>query len=169
MIGVRRSTAALGSLAWFVLTAGAFAGVLPWLLTGWRVHQPLPYWAAAEAVGGLAICAGLIATVHPFVEFTRAGGTPFPAAPTERLVVSGFHRYVRNPIYLGAVLIFLGEALLFGRLSMLGYAFGGWVAAAVFVRWHEEPALTRRFGAQYEAYRREVPAWRPRLRPWTPD
>ncbi len=40
-----------------------------------------------------------------------------------------------------------------------------WVGAAAFVRWYEEPALAARFGADYEAYRRAVPAWRPRLRP----
>jgi len=39
----------------------------------------------------------------------------------------------------------------------------------VFVRWYEEPALVRRFGSDYEQYRRAVPAWRPRLRPWSSD
>jgi protein-S-isoprenylcysteine O-methyltransferase Ste14 len=36
---------------------------------------------------------------------------------------------------------------------------GGWLFAAVFVRWYEEPALIRRFDADYEAYRRAVSAW----------
>jgi len=109
-----------------------------------------------------------VPVVGAFVQFARAGGTPLPLAPTRHLVVSGFHRYVRNPIYLGSLMIFVGEALLFGSLSLLEYAVIGWAGAAAFVRWHEEPALTRRFGAEYEAYRRAVPAWRPRLRPWTP-
>lgn len=165
---VRRSAAALGSIAWFVLTAGTFAGVIPWLLTGWRIHHPLPYWAVAETVGGVLICAGLIPIVHAFVQFAEAGGTPFPPAPTRRLVVGGFHRYVRNPIYLGGVVVLLGEALLFGRLNLLVYAVAAWGLAAVFVRRYEEPTLARRFGAEYEAYRRAVPAWRPRLRPWSP-
>jgi protein-S-isoprenylcysteine O-methyltransferase Ste14 len=82
-------------------------------------------------------------------------------------VVSGFNRYVRNPVYLGSLLIFSGEALLFGSLRLLVYTAAGWAGAAVFVRWYEEPALTRRFGAEYQAYRRAVPAWRPRLRPWS--
>jgi protein-S-isoprenylcysteine O-methyltransferase Ste14 len=42
------------------------------------------------------------------------------------------------------------------------------VIAAAFVRFYEEPALRRRFGADYEAYRRAVPAWWPRLCPWKP-
>ncbi len=49
---------------------------------------------------------------------------------------------------------------------LLGYAAVVWVTVASFVRWYEEPALARQFGAQYEAYRRGVPAWRPRTRPW---
>jgi protein-S-isoprenylcysteine O-methyltransferase Ste14 len=40
---------------------------------------------------------------------------------------------------------------------------------AAFVRGYEEPALRRRYGAQYEAYRRAVPGWWPRLRPWRPS
>jgi hypothetical protein len=37
------------------------------------------------------------------------------------------------------------------------YAAAIWLTAAAFVRFYEEPALTRRFGADYEAYRRAVP------------
>jgi protein-S-isoprenylcysteine O-methyltransferase Ste14 len=70
---------------------------------------------------------------------------------------------VRNPIYLAAMTIFVGQALLFGQLSMLLYTITVWVGAAAFVRWYEEPALAARFGADHEAYRRA------RLRPWTPD
>lgn len=122
----------------------------------------------AQAAGIVLIGAGLVPVVSVFAQFARARGTPLPLAPTRRLVVSGFNRYVRNPVYLGSLLIFSGEALLFGRLSLLVYTVIGWAGAAGFVRWYEEPTLTRRFGAEYEAYRRAVPAWRPRLRPWTP-
>jgi protein-S-isoprenylcysteine O-methyltransferase Ste14 len=157
--------AAIGSAAYFAVAAGTFAVLVPGLVTGWQVHGWWPYGVVA---GALLIGAGLVPVVSVFVEFTRAGGTPLPLAPTQRLVVSGFNRYVRNPVYLGSLLIFCGEALLFGRLSLLVYTVIGWVGAAVFVRWYEEPALRRRFGGEYEAYRRAVPAWRPRLRPWTP-
>jgi protein-S-isoprenylcysteine O-methyltransferase Ste14 len=166
---MRRSTAAAGSAAWFVLAGGTFAGLIPWLITGWAFHRPLPYWVVAQVVGVFLICAGLAPALHVFVQFARAGGTPIPLAPTRDLVVSGCNRYVRNPIYIGSLTIFAGEALLFGRPSMLLYAAAGWGAAAAFVHWYEEPALMRRFGAEYEAYRRAVPAWRPRLHPWTPD
>ena len=102
-------------------------------------------------------------------EFVRAGGTPMPGAMTKRLVVTGFNRYVRNPIYLGVVTILIGEGLLLGQVRLLMYAVAAWAGVAVFVRWHEEPALARRFGADYEAYRRAVPAWIPLRQPWNPN
>ena len=148
---MRRSTATIGSAAYFALEAGTFAILLPWLITGRQFHRLWP--VPAQVAGVLLIGAGLMPVAGAFVQFARAGGTPLPLAPTQHLVVAGFHRYVRNPIYLGSLLIFAGEALLFGRLSLLVYA---------------APALARRFGAEYEAYRRAVPAWWPRLHPWTP-
>lgn len=157
------------SVAWFAVTAGVGAGLVPWWLTGWRLRHPLPCWGLPATLGVLMIVVGLIPPVHVFVQFVRAGGTPMPGAMTERLVVTGFNRYVRNPIYLGAIAIFLGEALVFWRLTMLLYAIAVWAGAAAFVRWYEEPALARRFGADYEEYRRAVPAWRPRLHPWFAD
>jgi protein-S-isoprenylcysteine O-methyltransferase Ste14 len=165
---MRRSTAVIGSAVYFAAAAGTFAVLVPWLVTGWQFHRPGPYWLVAQVAGIVLIGAGVVPVVSVFVQFARAGGTPLPLAPTRRLVVSGFNRYVRNPVYLGSLLIFCGEALLFGRLSLLVYAAVGWAGAAAFVRWYEEPALARRFGAEYDAYRRAVPAWRPRLHPWTP-
>jgi protein-S-isoprenylcysteine O-methyltransferase Ste14 len=95
---MRRSTAAIGSAAYFAGAAGTFAVLVPWLVTGWQIHGWWPYGVAA---GALLIGAGSVPVVSVFVEFARAGGTPVPLAPTRRLVVSGFHRYVRNPVYLG--------------------------------------------------------------------
>lgn len=164
---MRRSTAAIGTAAFFVAAPGTLVGLIPWLITRWEIHEPLSYWVVAQAVGVLLICAGLIPPVHAFVQFAKAGGTPMPIAPTKHLVVSGFNRYVRNPMYLGLLTVIVGQALLFGRFSLLLYAAAGWVVTASFVHWYEEPTLTRQFGAEYEAYRHAVPAWWPRLRPWT--
>ena len=87
-------------------------------------------------------------------------------APTERLVVTGAYRYVRNPMYVAVIGAIVGQALLLGQPVLLGYA--AVVAAAVvsFVRAYEEPTLLRQFGSEYETYRRAVPGWVPRLRPW---
>jgi hypothetical protein len=93
---MRRSAAVITSAAWFLVTGGVGAVLVPWWLTGWRFRHPLAYWSVSEAVGILLIVAGLILAVHVFVHFVRAGGTPMPGAMTRRLVVTGFNRHVRN-------------------------------------------------------------------------
>ena len=165
---MRKAAAAAGSAAFFALAPGVVAGLVPWWLTGWRASQPLPYWAPLGVVGGALILGGLVVLVHAFRRFVVEGiGTPAPVAPTERLVVGGLYRYVRNPMYLAVVAIIIGQALVLGRPALLVYAAAVGGATAAFVRWYEEPTLRGQFGAQYEAYRRAVPAWWPRFRPWT--
>ena len=106
--------------------------------------------------------------VQAFARFVAEGhGTPAPVAPTERLVIGGLYRYVRNPMYVAVVAAVLGQALLLGRPVLLAYAAAVWLCTAAFARWYEEPVLAARYGAQYEAYRRAVRAWLPRLHPWT--
>jgi protein-S-isoprenylcysteine O-methyltransferase Ste14 len=165
---MRKSRAALSSAAFFVVAPGTVVVLIPWLITRWELRQPWPHWMLAQVVGVVMICLGLVPTVSAFVEFVKAGGTPMPIAPTQRLVVSGFNRYIRNPMYVGLALVILGQALLFASLGLLIYAAIAWAIPAMFVRWYEEPTLARQFGTEYEAYRHEVPTWWPRLRPWTP-
>jgi protein-S-isoprenylcysteine O-methyltransferase Ste14 len=165
---MRKSTAAAVSVAWGVALGGTFACLLPYLLNEWHFHRPLPYWGVAQAVGGLLIGAGLVPIVQAFIEFIKADGTPVPPASPPRLVVSGFYRYVRNPIYVGFVIILLGEALLFGSAGLLEYTAVAWGIGAAAVRFYEEPTLARKFGAEYQDYRRAVRAWIPRQHPWTP-
>jgi protein-S-isoprenylcysteine O-methyltransferase Ste14 len=166
---MRRPAAAVGSAVFFLVGPGIVAGLIPWWLTGWRVREPVPYWAPMRVLGVILLAAGLFALVQAFVRFVVEGlGTPAPIAAPERLVVGGLYRYVRNPMYVAILTVIVGQALILGQLVLLPYAAAFWVITAAFVRWYEEPALTRRFGADYEAYRRAVPAWRPRLRPWEP-
>jgi len=166
---MNRSKAAALSAGFFVVAPGTVVGLIPWLITHWQFQRPIPGWAVMRVVGGVLIAAGLVPPVSAFAEFVKAGGTPIPIAPTDRLVVSGFNRYVRNPMYVGLLLAIIGQALLFGNIRLLMYAVAAWVVPAAFVRWYEEPTLARQFGDEYEAYRRAVPAWLPRLRPWEPS
>ena len=118
---------------------------------------------AAQVAGAALLAAGAAALLHAFARFALQGlGTPAPVAPTERLVVTGLYRYVRNPMYLAVAGTILGQWLLLGRPVLLAYAvvFGAIVYA--FVRGYEEPTLARRYGEEYERYRAEVPGWWPR-------
>lgn len=165
---MRKSAAAVVSIAWGVAVGGTFGCLLPHLLGDWHLHRPLPYWLVAQAAGVLLICAGLVPVVQSFIEFISAAGTPVPVASPPSLVVTGSYRYVRNPIYVGFLVILTGQALLFGSRGLLEYAVVAWCIGAAAVRFYEEPTLVRKFGAEYGDYRRAVRAWIPRRHPWTP-
>ena len=95
-------------------------------------------------------------------------GTPAPFAPPQKLVIVGFYRYVRNPMYVGFFAGWLGLWLVFGRanLAALTVAFLAVVGVALFVSFYEEPTLHKLFGTDYEEYCRNVPRWIPRIRAW---
>lgn len=163
----RRAMAAAGSSLFFALAPGGVAGAVPWWLTGWQVRRPTPLWAPLRVVGVVLLAAGAAVMIHAFARFVVEGvGTPAPAAPTDRLVVGGLYGYVRNPMYVAVAAAIVGQALLLGQPVLLAYAGGVTLANALFVRWYEEPTLRRRFGSDYEAYRRAVPGWWPRRHPW---
>jgi protein-S-isoprenylcysteine O-methyltransferase Ste14 len=113
--------------------------------------------------------AGTAFLVTAFVRFVVEGlGTPAPVAPPTRLVVGGVYRYVRNPMYVAVLACIVGQALLLGQPVLWLDALLTGVAVVAFVRVYEEPKLSEQFGDEYQAYRRAVPGWWPRLRPWRP-
>jgi hypothetical protein len=89
------------------------------------------------------------------------GGTPGPWDAPSRVVAAGPYRWVRNPIYLAALLVVLGEAWLFLSLPLLAYAGAMAVLFHLFVTGYEEPTLRRHFGRTYLEYQRMVPRWIP--------
>ncbi|GID95636.1 methyltransferase family protein [Amorphoplanes digitatis] len=160
---MKRGVAAGGSALFFALAPGTVAGLLPWALTGWQADATLPW--VVRGLGVLMILAGLLVIVPAFVRFVVDGaGTPAPVAQTDRLVVRGPYRFVRNPMYIAVVLAIVGQALLLGSAVLFLYALVAGATMFGFVKLYEEPHLSRVYGAEYEAYRRAVPGWWPRLR-----
>src|SRR5687767_820772 len=86
-------------------------------------------------------------------------GTPAPYDPPRRLVIAGLYRCVRNPQYIGVVLVILGEAVWFGSLALLAYAAFFAIGYHLFVRFYEEPTLKKLFGEEYLRYCAVVPRW----------
>ena len=167
---MRSSRAIAGSLLFLVVAPGVVAGLIPWLLTGWESDDELGGLLVVRVLGAILLAAGTVVLLDAFARFAREGrGTPAPVAPTERLVVGGLYRHVRNPMYLAVEAAIVGQALLLGRSVLLAYAAVLGAAFWAFVRLYEEQTLSRRYGEEYEAYRRSVPGWWPRLRPWRPD
>ena len=161
---MRTITATAGSAAFLAIAPGVVAGLVPWWLTGWRTGAAYP--VPVQITGTVLAAAGAAALLTAFAQFAIQGrGTPAPPVPTEQLVVRGLYRYVRNPMYLAVLAVITGQALLLSRPILLGYAAAVAAAFIAFVYGYEQPTLTRRYGAQYQAYQRTVPGWRPRLRP----
>ena len=164
----RLSTAAVGSAVFFVVAPGVVAGLVPWLLSDWDVPWPMSAFGIGIMALGVALLAvAVMVLIRNFARFVVEGrGTPSPVLPTERLVVGGDYRFVRNPMYLGVIGAILGQAMIFGSFALLLYALAVWATMATFVRWYEEPLLQNHYGQEYERYRQGVRAWLPRLHPW---
>jgi protein-S-isoprenylcysteine O-methyltransferase Ste14 len=162
-----RVRAWVGTIVFLFLAPGVVAGLIPWLITGWR----MPDWGGwiwpIAIVACLLILSGIVVLLDAFVRFARADGTPAPPAPTAHLVVVGPYRFVRNPMYVAVVAIILGQALLLASPWTVLYAAVAMTAVALFVRFYEEPTLERTYGDEYRTYKTNVRAWIPRLRPWT--
>ena len=158
-----RWNAIVGSALLFPLGPGIGAVLIPWVITHWREGAPYP--VTLRAVGVFLNAAGGLVLVVAWARFATEGiGVPLPAEPTsQRLTVGGPYRYVRNPLYLAWVTVILGQALLLSRPVLLVYAAAVAAAVVAFVQWVEEPTLAKRFGAEYEAYRKRVPGWSPHL------
>lgn len=119
---------------------------------------------AVEAVGGVMVLLGAGLGVACVFTFALIGkGTPAPFDPPRRLVIRGPYKFVRNPMYLGAVVALLGAALVYGSTGLLAYATVFFVLAHVLVVLYEEPTLRRTFGTEYGAYVQQVRRWLPRL------
>jgi protein-S-isoprenylcysteine O-methyltransferase Ste14 len=159
-----------------VLLPGAMTVLVPALILyagdgpeiGFGLSNPL---VLLPAVGGAALIGlGVLLMYLTITLFARAGkGTLAPWDPTERLVVAGPYRHVRNPMISGVLSVLLGEGLLLGSPGILICAAVFFVVNAAYIPLVEEPGLVRRFGDDYVEYRGNVPRWIPRPAPWRPD
>src|SRR5262245_46419214 len=128
----------------FALVApGTFAVLIPYLLLALYGDAHPVSSGSLSYLGVLFIAQGGVVYVRCLWYFAVTGrGTPAPIDPPKNLVVCGLYRYVRNPIYIGSVLVLLGEAILFQALILFGYAAVVFVAFYLLVVLYEEP--TRR-------------------------
>jgi protein-S-isoprenylcysteine O-methyltransferase Ste14 len=121
-------------------------------------------------LGAVCVGSGLVLAVSTIRLFVAVGeGTIAPWDPPQRLVVRGIYRHVRNPMITGLCLVLLGEALLSASLPLLGLFAFGVIINVIYIPLSEEPGLARRFGDDYLNYKRNVPRWIPRLKPWQPE
>ena len=95
-----------------------------------------------------------------FASFGR--GTPAITDAPKRLVTRGFYRYTRNPMYVAVLSAVAGWAILYRAPVLWAYGAALFVFFYLFIRFYEEPRLTREFGEEYMAYMKRVGRWLPR-------
>ncbi len=139
--------------------------VVPWLL------DPHPVLASGiPLVAGLVLIGfGLYVMMRTIAGFFETGkGTLAPWDPPRRLVVVGMYAHTRNPMILGVIIVVVGESLAVSSLPILGFAAFAFLLNTVNFIFSEEPGLEKRFGEEYRDYKRNVPRWLPRWKPWKP-
>src|SRR5262249_51146061 len=158
-----------------IVKTGAVA-ILWTVILGWLIPQAMLVsqfnWHAwklgpLRLVAVVPLVLGILMGYSSLWNFATVGqGTPVPIDPPKHLVVAGFYRFVRNPIYVGVGLIVISEALLLNTLSfrLLLVVAAFWLWAHLFVVLYEERTLRKKFGVEYEEYLKQVPRWIPRFR-----
>lgn len=156
-----------------VLLPGMVTTIIPLAIVNWigldGFGQELPpaIGILVRLLGVAAVGLGLLLVFKTVSLFsTRGKGTLAPWDPPQKLVVAGIYRHVRNPMISGVCAILLGEGLLLGSWTLLGWFAVFWAINAIYIPLSEEPGLIQRFGDDYIRYKRNVPRWIPRIQAW---
>jgi len=151
----------LKNLLFTLVVPGTVAVYVPLLIA--RDHPPTSGPLFVLALALLALGGAIYAwCVWDFATFGR--GTPAPIDAPKKLVVRGLYRYTRNPMYVGVLTVILGWAVLFQAAALVLYILIVGTCFHLFIVLYEERQLQQEFGDEYEAYRRRVSRWLPRLR-----
>jgi protein-S-isoprenylcysteine O-methyltransferase Ste14 len=133
-----------------------------WIEKSWTIPS-YAHLIVGSALGliGLSVMA---ITISSFIRIGK--GTLAPWSPTQRLVVTGLYRYVRNPMIMGVATVLLGEAIVFWSLPIIEWAGIFILINTTYFILSEEPGLEKRFGPDYIEYKKHVGRWIPRLTPY---
>lgn len=150
------------ALAAFLILPGLFGFVIPCLLA-WLD----PFFVAGHVLGYCLVAVGGIMLGWCVRDFLVIGkGTLAPWDPPKRLVVVGLYRFVRNPMYVGVLLVVAGWGIALGSPLVAGYGLGLGIIFHVRVLTYEEPKMASLFPADWAEYVKKVRRWLPRMTPW---
>jgi protein-S-isoprenylcysteine O-methyltransferase Ste14 len=152
------------TVAFMVVVPGTVLVLIPSQVVTRRASYSLVIsWLAVP--GWLTIALGSVIVLVCAIGFIVEGqGTVAFYDPPRRLVTGQLYRWVRNPLYLGATVILLGESIVFRSVELVAYAGMFWLVFHLWVLFVEEPILNAKFGARYEQCAGEVPRWLPSFR-----
>ena len=152
----------LRNLFFTILQPGLVAGLFPyWLVSKAKVQQAFTdAFQLHYYIGIVIFFVGLVIMINCIIRFAIEGkGTLSPADPTKHLVVKGLYRYSRNPMYIGVLLMLIGEAVIFQLGNLWTYLVFVFIAFNLFIQLHEEPRLRKAFGEEYYRYCERVRRW----------
>lgn len=151
----------LRNLFFTILQPGVVAGLVPYLILKASGNELIPESLnVSQYAGAILMVSGFIVMLACILRFATEGkGTLSPLDATKKLVVRGLYRYSRNPMYVGVMLMLVGEALFWKSPALAVYAAAVFVAFNLFILLHEEPRLRREFGEDYKKYFSEVRRW----------
>lgn len=153
---------ALKTLLWSVFVPGTLTTLVPYLLLSSRLELFPMTLSSFRFTGLIPIVLGALLYLRCAWDFTFTGkGTPAPFDPPKKMVMRGFYRYVRNPMYVALLLVLTGEAILFESASILICAAVLFSVFHLWVVFYEEPTLRQKFGDSYETYCMKVSRWIP--------
>jgi protein-S-isoprenylcysteine O-methyltransferase Ste14 len=159
--------ASLGTLLFLFLILPFFFIWIPYKILSFTNNIYLFDIGVFRYCGWIPIVLGFVIYFWCSLSFLIFGkGTPLIFHPTKKLVVKGSYRYIRNPMYVGALLIVSGEALLFQSKGLFIFALVIFVDTNIRILAFEEPNLANKFGESYEQCRKSVRRWIPRLKPY---
>ena len=122
-----------------------------------------------KAAGAILMGLGLLLFAMTLRLFISTGkGTLAPWDPPQNLIVKGPYRHCRNPMICGVLFILVGESFLFRSADILTWAGTFFIINNIYFLVYEEPGLLKRFGSDYEKYKKNVPRWIPKWSPYNP-
>ncbi len=130
-----------------------------------QLALPLLQFGAINVILGCAVMVAgiLLAWWTIYVQFTIGRGTPVPVMATQQLIVQRPYSYCRNPMALGAILLYLGVAILLGSIGAVVLVLLGSTLLLTYIKLIEEKEMVLRFGESYQAYRKQTPFIIPRF------
>lgn len=149
------------NLFFTILQPSVVVGLIPYLMlnNGIKRYFDFPF-TSLQYIGLMLFFLGFLVLLYCIVSFAiRGKGTLSPADPTKQLVVSGLYRFSRNPMYVGVIMMLIGESIFFHSYILFVYTVLVFTAFHLFVKFFEEPRLKKDFGEEYNKYSKKVSRW----------
>ena len=153
---------AIGSFFTALLLVVILAIGVGWACRGWGTFSLgwlNPALGSLLTLGGLALVIWSVSA-----QVTLGKGTPAPKVPTQRLVIQGPYAFSRNPMTLGALILYLGIGFGMGSGVVILLTLVVVSTLLTFIYFHETRELTERFGEAYLEYQRRTPFLLPCLK-----